>query len=193
MTKWYICPFFNLDPNLSYSTIQSFRVYSNFSKIRFLYESYEKWVFISNGEWSNLAQPNADNKKISKKFFIVIFYTHKISNILEFFIFHRLIYKVRIPKILFCGVNRGRQKKFKNSPILSHSLFLHSRFFIYSTNLCFPSSRGFTYRLRPYWRFFFFFKQKQKKKKKFDIVHKHTGAFYLFLLQKGFGIFLEPF
>ena len=43
----------------------------------------------SSDKWSNLAQPDANNKKNSKVVFYSnqLFYPHKISNILEFFYF----------------------------------------------------------------------------------------------------------
>ena len=47
-----------------------------------------------------MAQADADNKKIFKKSYRTqFFYIHEISNILEIFIFHGLIYKIKIQTI----------------------------------------------------------------------------------------------
>ena len=48
----------------------------------------------------DMAQADADNKKnFLKSYRTQFFYIHEISNILEFFIFHGLIYKIKIQKI----------------------------------------------------------------------------------------------
>ena len=81
--------------------------------------------------------------KNSKKFFYSneLFYIHKTSNIKDFFFISQgLIYKNKNNFFFSFWGNLKQTIKFQ-------------KIVIYSANLCFSSSRRFSYCSRPYWRF----------------------------------------
>ena len=87
-------------------------------------------LLTSSDKQSNLGQPGQTIKKF-KTFFDSnqIFYTRKISNILEFFIFEGLIYEIKIKKI-FIPKSNLRQTII----IIKSNIFFHYRAIIYILN-----------------------------------------------------------
>ena len=101
----------------------------------------QKLATNSRREWSKLGQAIKNSRKtfIVTNFFILI----KFTTFYNFLYFEGQIIKIKIQKIFIFWINLRQTIKIQKN-------------FIYSTNLCFSSSKRFLYCSRPCWHFFSF-------------------------------------